>query len=99
MRDFNLEIEEGEFVVLVGPSGCGKRRRSGCGGLEDITSGRLIIDGKKDVRRCAQDRTSPLFSELRSTNMTVCQKYGFSLVCAGKTPICHRKCRGPEILD
>ncbi|MDE7264586.1 MAG: ATP-binding cassette domain-containing protein [Anaeroplasmataceae bacterium] len=44
--DFNLNIKEGEFIVLVGPSGCGKTTtlRMICG-LEDITAGALYIDG------------------------------------------------------
>lgn len=47
VSDFNLEIEEKEFVVLVGPSGCGKSTtlRMICG-LEEITTGQLIIDGR-----------------------------------------------------
>ena len=44
--DFNLDIKEGEFIVLVGPSGCGKTTtlRMICG-LEDITAGALYING------------------------------------------------------
>lgn len=44
--DFNLDIKQGEFVVLVGPSGCGKTTtlRMICG-LESITAGALYIDG------------------------------------------------------
>lgn len=44
--DFNLDIKEGEFIVLVGPSGCGKTTtlRMICG-LEDITAGSLYING------------------------------------------------------
>ena len=46
VRDFNLEIEDGEFVVLVGPSGCGKSTTLRMiAGLEDITGGELYIDG------------------------------------------------------
>lgn len=42
--DFNLEIEDGEFVVFVGPSGCGKSTTLRMvAGLEDITSGELYI--------------------------------------------------------
>jgi multiple sugar transport system ATP-binding protein len=43
----DLDIRDGEFVVLVGPSGCGKTTllRS-IAGLEDITAGRLLIDGE-----------------------------------------------------
>ncbi len=45
--DFNLEIADGEFIVLVGPSGCGKSTTLRMiAGLEDITRGELFIDGK-----------------------------------------------------
>ena len=45
--DFNLEIEDKEFVVLVGPSGCGKSTTLRMiAGLEEITSGELYIDDK-----------------------------------------------------
>lgn len=47
VEDFNLEVEEGEFIILVGPSGCGKSTTLRMiAGLEDITSGELWIDGK-----------------------------------------------------
>ena len=45
VRDFNLEIQDGEFVVLVGPSGCGKSTTLRMiAGLEDISAGELYID-------------------------------------------------------
>lgn len=45
--DFNLEIEEGEFVVLVGPSGCGKSTTLRMiAGLEDISKGEFYINDK-----------------------------------------------------
>ena len=44
VRDFNLEIQDGEFVVLVGPSGCGKSTTLRMiAGLEDISGGELYI--------------------------------------------------------
>ena len=47
VTDFNLEIEEGEFVAFVGPSGCGKSTTLRMiAGFEDITSGELWINGK-----------------------------------------------------
>ena len=40
VKEFNLEIEEGEFIVFVGPSGCGKSTTLRMiAGLEDITEG------------------------------------------------------------
>ncbi|MDE7106264.1 MAG: sn-glycerol-3-phosphate ABC transporter ATP-binding protein UgpC, partial [Anaeroplasmataceae bacterium] len=45
--DFNLDIEDKEFIVFVGPSGCGKSTTLRMiAGLEDITSGELYIDGE-----------------------------------------------------
>ena len=47
VHDFNLDIAEGEFIVLVGPSGCGKSTTLRMiAGLEDITSGHIYIDDK-----------------------------------------------------
>lgn len=48
VSDFNLEINEGEFIAFVGPSGCGKSTTLRMiAGFEDITGGELYIDGKK----------------------------------------------------
>ncbi|MBD5390814.1 sn-glycerol-3-phosphate ABC transporter ATP-binding protein UgpC [bacterium] len=45
--DFNLDIEDKEFIIFVGPSGCGKSTTLRMiAGLEDITSGELYIDGE-----------------------------------------------------
>ena len=45
--DFNLEIEHGEFIILVGPSGCGKSTTLRMiAGLEDITNGDFLINGR-----------------------------------------------------
>ncbi len=47
VHDFNLDVKDGELIVLVGPSGCGKSTTLRMvAGLEDISSGKLIIDGK-----------------------------------------------------
>ena len=46
VKDFTMEIEDGEFVVFVGPSGCGKSTTLRMiAGLEDISGGELFIDG------------------------------------------------------
>ena len=45
VKDFNLDIKDGEFVILVGPSGCGKSTTLRMiAGLEDISAGELYID-------------------------------------------------------
>ena len=47
LEDVNIEIKNGEFVVLVGPSGCGKTTLLRMvAGLEDITEGEISIDKK-----------------------------------------------------
>lgn len=45
--DFNLDVQDGEFIVLVGPSGCGKTTTLYMiAGLESITAGDIFVDGK-----------------------------------------------------
>jgi multiple sugar transport system ATP-binding protein len=47
VNELNLEIGDGEFLVLVGPSGCGKSTSLRMlAGLEDVDKGRILIDGK-----------------------------------------------------
>src|ERR1700722_5348946 len=50
IKDGNLDIEDGSFVVLVGPSGCGKTTLLRLiAGLEDVTGGQIMIDGRNVV--------------------------------------------------
>lgn len=47
VKDFNLEVQDGEFIVLVGPSGCGKSTTLRMiAGLEEISDGQMHIDGR-----------------------------------------------------
>jgi len=47
VRDLSLEVDDGEFLVLVGPSGCGKTTTLRMlAGLEEVTSGEISIDGR-----------------------------------------------------
>ena len=47
VKDFNLDVQDKEFIIFVGPSGCGKSTTLRMiAGLEDITDGTLKIDGK-----------------------------------------------------
>src|ERR671918_1345319 len=49
VTDFNLEVSDGQFMVLVGPSGCGKSTvLRMVAGLEEVTSGRIHL-GDRDV--------------------------------------------------
>ena len=55
--DFNLEVKDGEFIVLVGPSGCGKSTTLRMiAGLEDISAGKLLLDGVDITAAPAKDR-------------------------------------------
>ena len=57
MTDFNLDIEEKEFIAFVGPSGCGKSTTLRMiAGFEEITSGDLFIDGKRVNEVAPADR-------------------------------------------
>ena len=55
--DFNLRIEDGEFMIFVGPSGCGKTTALRMvAGLEEVSSGEIRIDGKPVNHLEPQDR-------------------------------------------
>ena len=57
VTDFNLDIEDKEFIVFVGPSGCGKSTTLRMiAGLEEITSGELYIDGVMVNNKAPKDR-------------------------------------------
>ena len=57
VHDFNLEIQDKEFIVLVGPSGCGKSTTLRMiAGLEDITDGELYIGDKLMNEVAPKDR-------------------------------------------
>ncbi|MBO7149794.1 MAG: sn-glycerol-3-phosphate ABC transporter ATP-binding protein UgpC [Clostridia bacterium] len=57
VTDFNLDIEDKEFIVFVGPSGCGKSTTLRMiAGLEEISSGELYIDGVLVNTRAPKDR-------------------------------------------
>ena len=57
VHDFNIDIKDGEFIVLVGPSGCGKSTTLRMiAGLEDISDGTLMIGDKDCTHLAAKDR-------------------------------------------
>ena len=57
LRDVNVDVADGEFVVIVGPSGCGKTTLLRMvAGLESVTSGEIRIDGKVINRLEPKDR-------------------------------------------
>ena len=57
VREFSLEVVDGEFLVLVGPSGCGKSTTLRMlAGLDEITSGTISIGGREVNSVAAKDR-------------------------------------------
>jgi len=57
VNEIDIDIEDGEFLVLVGPSGCGKSTTLRCiAGLETVTTGELVIDGRKITDQRPTDR-------------------------------------------
>ena len=82
VKDFNLDIEDKEFIIFVGPSGCGKSTTLRMvAGLEDISSGELIIDGKvvNDVEPKDRDIAMVFQSYALYPHMTVYDNMAFSL--------------------
>lgn len=82
LRDINLEIADGEFVVLVGPSGCGKSTLLRMiAGLEHITGGEFLIDGDlmNDVRPRDRDIAMVFQSYALYPHMDVGRNMGFSM--------------------
>jgi multiple sugar transport system ATP-binding protein len=78
----DMTISEGEFMVLVGPSGCGKTTllRS-IGGLESISSGRILIDGKDVTKAQPSQRDLAMVFQNYALypHMTVRQNLGYAL--------------------
>ena len=80
--NFNLEIEEKEFIAFVGPSGCGKSTTLRMiAGFEEITGGELYIDGKKVNEMAPRDRgISMVFQNYALyPHMTVEKNIGYGL--------------------
>ncbi|TIY00972.1 MAG: ABC transporter ATP-binding protein, partial [Mesorhizobium sp.] len=82
LKGINLEVTDGEFVVFVGPSGCGKSTLLRViAGLEDSTSGRVVIDGA-DVSATppAKRGIAMVFQNYALyPHMTVADNMGFAL--------------------
>ncbi|MEW6553699.1 MAG: sn-glycerol-3-phosphate ABC transporter ATP-binding protein UgpC [Actinomycetota bacterium] len=82
VRDFSLEIEDNELVVLVGPSGCGKTTTLRMiAGLEDITAGEIYIDGRLVNEVPPKDRDIAMVFQNYALypNMTVYDNLAFGL--------------------
>ena len=88
VKQVNLDIADGEFVILVGPSGCGKSTTLNMiAGLEDITDGELRIGGKVVNNAAPKDRDIAMVFQSYALypHMTVRENMGFALKLA-KTP-------------
>ncbi len=88
VKDFSLNIGEGEFMVLVGPSGCGKTTALRMvAGLEDISSGTLRIGGKVVNDETPKERDIAMVFQNYALypHMTVAENIGFALKLR-KTP-------------
>ena len=82
VKDFNLEIEDKEFIIFVGPSGCGKSTTLRMvAGLEDITSGELKIGDKvvNDVEPKDRDIAMVFQNYALYPHMTVYDNMAFGL--------------------
>jgi multiple sugar transport system ATP-binding protein len=85
VKHFDLEIADGEFLILVGPSGCGKSTALRMvAGLEDITEGRLLIDGDVVNDRAPKDRDVAMVFQSYALypHMTVGENMAFPLKLA-----------------
>ena len=85
VTDLNLEIEEGEFLVMVGPSGCGKSTTLRMiAGLEDISAGELFIGDRvvNDVPPKDRDIAMVFQNYALYPHMTVAENIGFALKLA-----------------
>ena len=80
--DLDIEVADGEFLVLVGPSGCGKTTALRMlAGLEDVTSGRILIGGRvvNNVAPGSRDVAMVFQSYALYPHMTVYDNLAFSL--------------------
>ena len=99
--DVELEIEDGEFMVLVGPSGCGKSTLLRIiAGLEEATAGTILI-GDRDVTELAprqRDVAMVFQSYALYPHMTVRQNLGYGLTVR-RTPKGDAQRRVEEVAD
>lgn len=93
--DFNLDVKDGELIVLVGPSGCGKSTTLRMvAGLEDISAGKLFLDGKDITQTPAKDRDMAMVFQSYALygHMTIYENMAFSLTLRKENPnVIHKK--------
>ncbi len=86
VHNFNLEIDKGEFIVFVGPSGCGKSTTLRMvAGLEDISNGEFLIDGKRANELGPREREVAMVFQSYALypQMTVFDNIAFGLTLQG----------------
>ncbi len=86
VKDLDLDIADGEFMILVGPSGCGKSTALRMiAGLEDISSGELKIGGEQVNDKAPKERDIAMVFQNYALypHMTVRENMGFALKLAG----------------
>src|SRR5829696_4136024 len=86
VKDMDLDVQDGEFMILVGPSGCGKSTALRMiAGLEDISSGELKIGGEQVNDKAPKDRDIAMVFQNYALypHMTVRENMGFALKLAG----------------
>ncbi len=93
--DFNLDVKDGELIVLVGPSGCGKSTTLRMvAGLEDITRGKMLLGGKDVTDAPAKDRDIAMVFQNYALygHMTIYENMAFSLTLRKEDPnVIHKK--------
>ena len=93
--DFNLDVKDGELIVLVGPSGCGKSTTLRMvAGLEDISRGNLFLDGKDITQTPPKDRDMAMVFQNYALygHMTIYENMAFSLTLRKEDPnVIHKK--------
>jgi len=104
VQQFSLDIKDKEFIVLVGPSGCGKSTTLRMvAGLEEITDGELLIDGKlvNDIPPKDRDIAMVFQNYALYPHMTVYENMAFSLKLrhVPKAEIDKKVKEAAEILD
>src|SRR4029434_8862258 len=80
--NLSLEINDGEFVVLLGPSGCGKTTTLRMlAGLQDLTAGEIFIDGQRVNHLPPQRRDVAMVFQSYALypHMTVAENIGYPL--------------------
>ena len=86
IHGINMEIEDGEFIVIVGPSGCGKSTLLRMvAGLETVTSGEVMIAGERANEKEPMDRDIAMVFQNYALypHMSVRQNMGYGLKIAG----------------